>query len=150
MYKSILVPTDGSKLSGKAVKEAISFAKICGAKITILHVMPDYRAFVSEHYNVPAELAAPVKKKFEGEAVARSKEIVAQACAQGAAADVACTGISVTNDEPYAAIVKQAKKSQCDLIVMSSHGRKGLQSLLLGSETAKVLVHSKIPVLVVR
>jgi len=150
MYKSILVPTDGSKLSGKAVKEAISFAKICRAKITVLNVMPDYRAFVSERYNVPAELAAPVKKKFQGEAVARSKEILAQTCAQSAAAGVACTGISVTNDEPYAAIIKQAKKSGCDLIVMSSHGRKGLQSLLLGSETTKVLVHSKIPVLVVR
>jgi nucleotide-binding universal stress UspA family protein len=150
MYKSILVPTDGSKLSGKAVKEAISFAKACGAKITVLHVMPDYRAYVSERYHVPAELAAPVKKKFQSEATVRSKEIIDQACAQGTAAGVACAGISVTNDEPYAAIIKQATKSKCDLIMMSSHGRKGLQSLLLGSETAKVLVHSKIPVLVVR
>jgi nucleotide-binding universal stress UspA family protein len=150
MYKSILVPTDGSKLSCKAVKEAINFSKACGAKITVLHVMPDYRAYISERYNVPPEMTAPVKKKFQGEGAARSKEIIDQACAQGTAAGVACAGISVTSDEPYEAIIKQATKSKCDLIMMASHGRKGLQSLLLGSETAKVLVHSKIPVLVVR
>ena len=150
MYNNILVPTDGSKLSGKAVKEAMGFAKACGAKLTVLHVMPDYRAYVSEHYHVPPEMAAPVKKKFQGEAAARSKEIIDQACAQGAAAGVACAGISVVGDEPYEAIIKQATKSKCDMIIMSSHGRRGLQSLLLGSETAKVLVHSKIPVLVVR
>jgi nucleotide-binding universal stress UspA family protein len=150
MYKSILVPTDGSKLSGKAVKEAISFAKACGSKITILHVMPDARAYISERYSVPTELTAPLKKKFQGEAAARSQEIIDQACAQSSAAGVKCTGISVVGDEPYEAIISQAKKSKSDLIMMASHGRKGLQSLLLGSETAKVLVHSKVPVLVVR
>ena len=150
MYKNILVPTDGSKLSCKAIKEAISFSKVCGSKITVINVMPDSSAYISERYNVSPELAAPLKKKFQGEAAARSKEIIDKACADSAAAHVTCTGISVTNDEPYEAIVKQAAKSKCDLIMMASHGRKGLQSLLLGSETAKVLVHSKIPVLVVR
>jgi nucleotide-binding universal stress UspA family protein len=112
--------------------------------------MPDYRKYVSEHFKVPQALAAPVKKKLQDEAIARSKDIVDQACAQGAAAGVDCTGLSVSGDDPYDAIIKQATKSKCDLILMASHGRKGLQSLLLGSETAKVLVHSKIPVLVVR
>ena len=150
MYKNILVPTDGSKLSGKAIKEAITFAKACRSKIVILHVMPDAGAYISERYHVPTDLAAPLKKKFQSEASKRSQEIVDQACAMGAAAGVTCTGVSTVGDEPYEAIINQAKKSKCDLILMASHGRKGLQSLLLGSETAKVLVHSKIPVLVVR
>ena len=150
MYKNILVPTDGSKLSGKALKEAIVFAKACGSKLAVLHVMPDARAYISEHYHVPTDLAAPLKKKFQGEAATRSQEIIDEACSLGKAAGIACTGFSIVGDEPYEAIIKQAKKSKCDLIMMASHGRKGLQSLLLGSETAKVLVHSKIPVLVVR
>ncbi len=150
MFKHILLPTDGSKLSDKVVKQAIKMAKAMGAKITAIHVMPDYARYVSERYNVPAAIAAPVKRKYKEEAAALSEEILDQVCAAGAAAGVDCARVSVTGDSPYEAIIKQATVSGCDLIVMASHGRKGLQSMLLGSETQKVLVYSKIPVLVCR
>ena len=150
MFKHILLPTDGSKLSDKAAKQAIKMAKALGAKITAIHVMPDYARYVSERYNVSAALAAPVKRKYKEEAAAFSKEILDQVCAAATAAGVECTPVSVIGESPYETIIKQATKSGCDLIMMASHGRKGLQSMLLGSETQKVLVHSKIPALVCR
>ena len=150
MFKHILLPTDGSKLSDKAVKQAIKTAKALGAKITAIHVTPDYARYVGEHYNVPPVLAAPVKRKYQEEAAALSRDILERVCADATAAGVECARVSATSDSPYEAIIKQAAKSGCDLIMMASHGRKGLQSMLLGSETQKVLVHSKIPVLVCR
>jgi len=150
MFKHILLPTDGSKLSDKVVKQAIKTAQALGAKITAIHVMPNYARYVSERYNVSAALAAPVKRKYIEEAAALSEEILDQVCAAGTAAGVECARVSVICDSPYEAIIKQATKSGCDLVMMASHGRKGLQSMLLGSETQKVLVHSKIPALVCR
>ena len=150
MYKHILVPTDGSRLSAKAVKEALNIAKSCGARLTVLHVMPDYQAYVGDRYQVPPVMAAPVVKKYRQEAAAFSSKIVEAARAEAIMAGIDCASASVTDDSPYRAIIKLAAKSGCDLIVMASHGRKGLKGLLLGSETTKVLVHSKISVLVVR
>jgi nucleotide-binding universal stress UspA family protein len=150
MYKHILVPTDGSKLSGKAVSEAVKLAATCGAKITLLHVVADFRKAMSETYAVPAALAAPIQKKFQDEAATRSRKIIDTAGAAAAAASISCAGVSMVSDSPYEAIIKQAGKSKCDVIVMASHGRRGLQGFLLGSETTKVLCHTKIPVLVVR
>ena len=150
MYKHILVPTDGSLLSAKAVKEAIKIAKACGAKLTALHVMPDFHAYVSEHYQVLPGIAAPLEHKYKEESAERAGKILEAARAEAIMAGVECAGISVTSDATYDAIIKAAAKSGCDLIVMASHGRKGLEGLLLGSETTKVLTHSKISVLVVR
>ena len=150
MYKNILVPTDGSKLSAKAADEAIKLAKAFGAKITFMHVMPDYKKVLSETFAVPAGLSAPVQKKYQGEAAAYSKKIIDRVCEDVAAKGINCAGVSVVGDAPYESIIKQAGKSKADVIVMASHGRKGLQGFLLGSETTKVLVHSKIPVMVVR
>mgnify|MGYP006273874191 CR=1 FL=1 len=150
MYKNILVPTDGSKLSAKAADEAVKLAKAFGAKITFLNVMPDYRKVLSETFAVPSGLSAPVQKKYQAEAEAFSKKVIDRACTDAAAAGIACNGVSIVHESAYEAIIKQAGKSKSDVIVMASHGRKGLQGFLLGSETTKVLVHSKIPVLVVR
>jgi nucleotide-binding universal stress UspA family protein len=150
MYKNILVPTDGTKLSGKAIAEAIKLAMTCHARITVMHVVSDFKKAMSETYAVPAAMAAPIQKKFQDEAATRSKKILDGACAQATASAIGCVGVSVVSDSPYEAIIKQAAKSKCDVIVMASHGRKGLQGFLLGSETTKVLCHSKIPVLVVR
>ena len=150
MFKHILLPTDGSKLSDKAAKQAIKTAKALGAKITAIYVMPDYGKYVTEHYNVPAAMAAPVKRKYKEEAAELAQEILDQVCSAATAAGVECAPVSVINESPYEAIIKQATKSGCDVIMMASHGRRGLQSLLLGSETQKVLVHSKLPVLVCR
>jgi nucleotide-binding universal stress UspA family protein len=148
MYKHILVPTDGSPLSAKAVKQAVAFAKSVGAKITAVHVSQEYRAMMDEGFALPA--FAPLKKRFEEESAKRSKALLEAVKSSAKAAGVACDGVAVVDDLPYEAIIKQAKKAKCDLIMMASHGRKGLQSILLGSETAKVLTHSTIPVLVVR
>jgi nucleotide-binding universal stress UspA family protein len=150
MYKHILVPTDGSPLSAEAVKQAVMLARPIGAKLTVMHVMPNYEAFVNERYNVLPALAAPVKKKYQEEFAAASKKILDDACAKVPAAGIECAKVSVTGESPYEAIIKQAAKSKCDLIMMASHGRRGLKGVLLGSETQKVLTHSKIPVLIVR
>jgi nucleotide-binding universal stress UspA family protein len=150
MYKNILVPTDGLKLSDEAVKQAILLAKDTGAKLTFIHVMPSSRAFVSERYSVLPGLAAPLQKKYKEEFAAFSKKTLDGACAKAVAAGLKCLGVSVTGESTYKAIIKQAEQSKSDLIMMASHGRRGLDSVLIGSETQKVLTHSKIPVLVVR
>ena len=148
MYKHILVPTDGSKLSAKAVKQAVNFAKTIGAKITALHVSAEYRAVMDEGFVVPS--IATFKKRFEEMNAKRSDIVLAQVENAARTAGVRCDSVSVANNLPYDAIIRQAKKAKCDLIMMASHGRKGLASVLLGSETSKVLTHSNIPVLVVR
>ena len=148
MYKHILLPTDGSALSDKAVKQCIRLAKSIGAKITAVNVTPEFQMIMDEGFVMPN--AGVVKKRFEEETGKRSKKLLAEVTASASAAGVDCDCVSVTSGVPYEAIIKQAKKARCDLIMMASHGRKGLSSILLGSETAKVLTHSTIPVLVVR
>ena len=148
MYKHILLPTDGSKLSEKAVKQCIRLAKSLGAKITAVNVTPEYQMVMDEGFVMPN--AAMLKKRFEEETGKRSKQLLGEVKTEALAAGVDCDGVSITSGVPYEAIIKHAKKAKCDLIMMASHGRKGLSSILLGSETAKVLTHSTIPVLVVR
>ena len=148
MYKHILLPTDGSTLSEKAVKQCIRLAKSIGAKITAINVAPEYQMMMDEGYVMPN--APLLRKRFEEETGKRSKKLLAEVKASASAAGVDCDSVSVISGVPYDAIIKQAKKAKCDLIMMASHGRKGLSSILLGSETAKVLTHSTIPVLVVR
>ena len=150
MFKSILVPTDGSKLSAKAVDAAINIAKAFGAKITTLQVMPEHQMFLDEGFVVPTETSRSLITEFKKQTAECSKEILDEARIRATASGVGCEVVSVANNSPYDAIIKQATKSKCDLIVMASHGRKGFEGLLLGSETSKVLVHSKVPVLVVR
>ena len=148
MYKHILLPTDGSKLSAKAVKQAVQFAKSAGAKVTALHVSPPYRTLMDDGFVLSA--VATLKKRFEEESIKRSNLLLERVKSGAQAAGIDCDCVSVIGDLPYDAIIKQARKAKCDLIMMASHGRKGLASILLGSETAKVLAHSTIPVLVVR
>jgi nucleotide-binding universal stress UspA family protein len=147
MYKHILLPTDGSKLATKAVKHGIQLAKSIGAIVTVVHVVPEYQMVMAEGFVPPN--ATMLKERFEKEVAKRSKKILDEVKADAKAASVVCDGVTATG-LPYEAIIKQAKKAKCDLIMMASHGRKGLASILLGSETAKVLTHSTIPVLVVR
>jgi nucleotide-binding universal stress UspA family protein len=148
MYKHILLPTDGSKLSAKAVTQGIQFAKAIGAKVTAFHVTPELRTMLNDGFAVPN--IASFKKRFDEESARRATKLLEEAKAGAQAAGVDCDCVSVFANVPYEAIIKHAKKARCDLIMMASHGRQGLQSLLLGSETAKVLTHSTIPVLVVR
>ena len=148
MYKRILLPTDGSKLSGKAIKQGLRFAKSIGAKVTAVNITSEYRTLMDEGFVAPSVVA--FKKRFEEESIKRSKTLLDDVKSTATAAGVECKCVSVISNFPYDAIIKQAKKAKCDLIMMASHGRKGLSSILLGSETAKVLTHSSIPVLVVR
>jgi nucleotide-binding universal stress UspA family protein len=149
MYKHILLPTDGSTISEKAVKHCVRLAKSIGAKITAINVMPEFQmVMVDEGFVSPG--APQIRKRFEEGAVKRSQKILAEVKAAAVAVGVDCDCVSVSSGVPYELIIKQAKKTKCDLIMMASHGRKGLASILLGSETAKVLTHSTVPVLVVR
>lgn len=147
MFKHILLPTDGSELSNKAVKRGIEFAKKIKARVTAIHVVPEFKVIADESL-VP--LSPTLKRRFEAEALTRAQRMLSTIARQAKARGVRCATMSVASDLPYQQIIAIARKKKCDLIMMASHGRRGLSSLLLGSETAKVLTHSKVPVLVVR
>ncbi len=149
MYKHILVPTDGSKLSQKAAKEAAALAKKIKAKITALYVIAPYMPALDNEGAILVRYGLDAKAhKLASERSAR--DATARVATAAAAAKVACAEVHVTDPMPWDGIIRAAKKQKCDLIVMASHGRSGLAGLLLGSETVKVLTHSKIPVLVCR
>lgn len=148
MFKHLLLPTDGSKLSERAVQRGIDFAKEIKARVTAVHIIPEFRMMADESFVLPASV--DLKRRYEKEAKARADKMLAKIGDRAQAAGVKYEGIAVMGDVPYEAIIETAKKRKCDLIMMASHGRRGLSGLLLGSETAKVLTHSKIPVLVVR
>jgi nucleotide-binding universal stress UspA family protein len=147
MFKHILLPTDGSPVSDKAIKRGVEFAKKIKARVTALHVVPDFR-FIAEEGITP--LNPVLKKRFQDEGRTRAKKILEAVAKRARARGVRCATLSAMSDLPYQEIVATAKRQKCDLIMMASHGRRGLSSLLLGSETSKVLIHSKVPVLVVR
>lgn len=149
MYKHILVPTDGSPLSDKAVAAAIKLAQLLGARITVFHAMEPYPlqgAYAAEASGV-IELQPEYFAERSEEYAKRILEAVAKAASD---ANVTCTTEYATARSPWQSIVEKAKADNCDLIAMASHGRRGLEGFLLGSETQKVLTHSSIPVLVYR
>ncbi|MBI2510297.1 MAG: universal stress protein [Betaproteobacteria bacterium] len=147
MFRHILLPHDGSALSGKAVKRGIDFAGKIKARVTAIHIVPQFM-IAADVSLVP--LSPALRKRLEDQARARAEKILGAIARQARARGVRCATICVAGDVPYQQIIAAARKKKCDLILMASHGRRGLSSLLLGSETAKVLVHSKVPVLVVR
>lgn len=147
MYKNILVPTDGSALSRRTIRDAAKLAAKLGAKITGFYVAPTYHIEVYTDY-VPPDLITPEQHKAAAKkTAARHLAVVSKAATEN---EVSFTGDYVLSDSPADAIVKAAHKHKCDLIVMGSHGRSGISKLLLGSQTSKVLTHSRIPVLVHR
>jgi nucleotide-binding universal stress UspA family protein len=147
MYKNILVPTDGSTLSQRTIRDAAKLAKKLGATLTGFHVAPTFRIEIYADY-VPPDLLTPQQHAASAKKAAqRHLEVVKKSAA---ANGVHSTGYYVMSDSPADAIVKAARKYQCDLIYMGSHGRSGLTKLLLGSQTSKVLAHTHIPVLVHR
>ncbi len=147
MFKHILVPTDGSELSQETSRRAVSFAKETGCRITAFFAKPEYPV---TYYGEGALIDPTTPEKFAELAEQQAQQnlgFVENLCQE---AGVEFGKLSLTSDIPYEAIISAAKQSGCDLIFMASHGRKGLSGLLLGSETNKVLTHSKIPVLVYR
>jgi nucleotide-binding universal stress UspA family protein len=146
MYNRILVPTDGSQLSERAVKEAAMLARNTGATLTLFYAAPEYRTPVHWEGATMQNIVTPQRYRKSMRAHARRLLDSAARKASGTVAKTACE----FSDHPYEGIIAAARKHKCDLIVMASHGWRGLKGLLLGSETHKVLTHSRIPVLVVR
>ena len=144
MFKRILVPTDGSDITTKAVNTAITLAKSVGAQVYTISVKEPFPySAISEMQPTPPQEFFDAQERI---AAARVKA-VADACA---AVGVACQSHTIEALHPWEAIIDHAKLMNCDLLVMASHGRRGVAALLLGSETQKVLTHSNTPVLVVR
>ena len=147
MFKHILVPTDGSTLSADTVKRAVVFAKEIGAEITFFYAKPDYPV---AYYGEGALIDPTTPEKFAQMADKQAQDILSSAMQEAKAAGVESFSASVVSDIPYEAIIDAAAAAGCDLIFMASHGRRGFSGLLLGSETQKVLTHTKTPVLVYR
>jgi len=145
MYKHILIPTDGSELSQKAIDHGAKLAKALNAKITMLTVSEPFHIFA---------LDPTVVTGTPGEYKRRIADVTAQYLRTAkdtvVAAGVTCDGVHVEHEQPYRAIIDTASKMGCDAIVMPSHGRRGISAMVLGSETVKVLTHSSTPVVVVR
>ena len=147
MFKHLLVPTDGSELSQDAARRAVSFAREAGARITAFYAKPEYPV---TYYGEGALIDSTTPEQFSELAEQQAQQylgFVEKLCSE---AGVPCSTLSLTNDITYEAIIEAATQSECDLIFMASHGRKGFSGLLLGSETNKVLTHTTIPVLVYR
>lgn len=147
MYKNLLVPTDGSTLSRRTIRDAAQLAAKLGAKITGFYVAPTYRVEVYTDY-IPPDLMTP--SQHTAAAKKTATRILGDVKKAASGLGVSCDTFFVMSDLPADAIVKAARKHKCDLIYMGSHGRSGLTKLLLGSQTAKVLSQSRIPVLVHR
>lgn len=133
MYKHFLIPTDGSELAREAIKSGIALAKVLGAKVTGITV------------TAPSEVFADTSRT-----IAAAEKCLIEVRDAASAAGVSCNTVRAEHEQPYQAIIDAAKKNGCDLIVMASHGRRGVSALMLGSETVKVLTHCTIPVLVYR
>ena len=147
MYAHLMVPTDGAKLSDKAVAHAIALAQALHAKVTFFYASPQ---FPMPAY-ADGVIYEPLSKREYGRLAAKeADQILSRAMSKATAAGVECASLHSIASTPWDAILKAAKKTKCDAIVMASHGRSGLSAMLLGSETQKVLTHSKLPVLVVR
>jgi nucleotide-binding universal stress UspA family protein len=144
MFKRILVPTDGSDITAKAIDTAIALAKSVGAQLyTISAKEPFPYSAISEMQPTPPQEFFDAQERIASQRV----QAVVKQCE---AAGVSCQAHTVEALHPWEAIIDHAKHMECDLLVMASHGRRGVSALLLGSETQKVLTHTKVPVLVVR
>ena len=147
MYQRILVPTDGSTLSKKAVKGAIELASAIGAELVALNVVPRYpTAYFEGGVSVSTSEVARIEKQWaeQGQALAEVARDAAEA------AGLKAKAVTMRSDLVAESILAAVRKHRCDLVVMASHGRKGLKRLLLGSETQHVLTHGSVPVLVLR
>ena len=145
MYKRILLPTDGTELCERAIRHGIALAKLAQAKVVGVTVTQPLHSAVPRSF-IPKNLAGIIHS--ETVKIADEKLAVIQRLAE--TESVEFENVRQSNDHPWEAILQTAKDKQCDLIVMASHGRRGLSAVVLGSETQKVLTHSSIPVLVVR
>lgn len=145
MFRHVLIPTDGSTFLDSAVKSGVKLAKEMNAKVTGLHVTAPFRVLAGN-----SEALTDTRAEYESHAKASARNVLAAFDRAAKTEGVACESAFVASEHPYEAIIEAARDKGCDLILMASHGRRGLQGLLIGSETQKVLTHSRIPVLVYR
>ncbi len=144
MFQRILVPTDGSDITAKAVSTAVSLAKSLGARLYTISVKEPFPySAISEMQPTPPQEFFDAQERI----AAKRVQTVVDTCK---AAGIACEAHTVEALHPWEAIIDHAKRQECDLVVMASHGRRGVAALLLGSETQKVLTHSQVAVLIVR
>jgi nucleotide-binding universal stress UspA family protein len=146
-YRQLLVPTDGSEISGRAVAQAVDLAAALGARVRFLHVQNSYPISL---VGVGEMVEASTIEALVEAASKRAEAILQDAMATAAKAGVEAEQVVLMNPLPHRAILEEASAAGCDLIVMGSHGRRGLEGLLIGSETQRVLLASTCPVLVVR
>jgi nucleotide-binding universal stress UspA family protein len=144
MYRHILIATDGSELAGKAVATGVALAKALGAKVTAVHVTEPWTTMVAGEM----ALSFPIED-YEKGAAANAAKALAEASDAAKAQGVECETVRA-NDFPAEGIIETAKTKGCDLIVMSSHGRRGLARMILGSQATRVLTMSEVPVLICR
>lgn len=147
MYNHILIATDGSELSERAIQQGLALAKLCSAKVIALKVAPRYPR---SYYEGGMTQGPDEIKRIESDWRAESQKVVDKIVPLGLEQKVAVTAMVEQSDFVAEAILQVAERENCDLIVMASHGYRGLKRLLLGSETQHVLTHAKIPVLVLR
>ena len=145
MYRHILLPTDGSALSKKAVRAGIAFARRIGAKVTGFYSPEQYEVLTYGEY-FPPDLMS--RAEWERRSKRTAEKVLAYVQKEAKARGVRYNGFYLASLAPWQAIVDAAKKKKCDLIFMASHGRTGVAGLLLGSQASKVLAHSKVPVLI--
>jgi nucleotide-binding universal stress UspA family protein len=146
MFKHILMPTDGTEHSERAIERGIELAKLCGAKVTGIHVVPDYSLTIADDSAFDPALPG----KMRDEAHARADSFLAFVKKTAAAQGVECDTVIATNSQPFDAILNAANERGCDLIVMTARYRKGLVSIIMGSESSRVLHRASIAVLVFR
>lgn len=144
MYKHILLPTDGSELSKAAMKHGVALAKTVGAKVTALVVSTPLHSLVVD----PSSISKAMEQ-YKALVATQTAKYLENVRLDAQNAGVECITLCIEHDKPYEAIVDTAKKHNCDLVVMASHGLRGV-SAILGSETLKVLTHSSVPILVYR
>lgn len=148
MYSHILIPTDGSELSINAAHQALELARLCKARVTAIMVSPTYRQLQQDGFIVPT--SNTVRERWEEQMHERAKKVLDGICADAGKAGVQCGSVHVFGDAPYESIIETANKNGCDMIAMGSHGHGGVKQLFVGSETSRVLSHTKIPVMVYR
>jgi nucleotide-binding universal stress UspA family protein len=145
MFKHVLIATDGSELAQEAADKAIELAKALGARATAVVVIEPFHVLT-----VNVEQLERTRQEYDARAKRQADEILGAIKAKAEAAGVALAAKVVHHDHPYEAIIRTAAAEGCDLVTMGSHGRRGVAGLLLGSQTTRVLTHSKVPVLVFR
>lgn len=148
MFRHVLIPTDGSRLAASGAKAGVKLAAALNARVTAVYVIPPYVPAIYGEAALYVPAASP--RDYRKAAERAAKKALAAIEIEAQTAGVGYSGMIVTDAQPWGGILRAARAKKCDAVAMASHGRGGLAGLLLGSETQRVLAHSKIPVIVFR